>query len=294
MRHLSPDNLAAVATPALDELCEADVPRLLALARSVGWGAPEDAFRALFATGRAFGHRTPDGELISSSALYLYGDALASLGYVIVHPSWQRRGLAEAAVRRCLEALPRPDTPVTLVSTPQGRRLYQRLGFITADSVHRLTARAPLALPPAPGCHAAPLAGETAEAALRLDPEVFGADRRALLRSLLAQARSSAALVGEGGEVIGYGIGNEREGLLAIGPVVAPDARAAAAVIGAAAEAREGSIRVDVPGAQPELIALLRAHGFEGTLVEPLMLLHAAALPGRRERLFGLASLAYG
>lgn len=283
-----------MATLSLDELREADVPHLLALSRSVGWSVPEDAFHAIFATGRAFGHRTPDGELISSSAIFLYGGALASMGYVIVHPAWQRRGLGEAAVRRCLEALPRPDTPVTLVATPQGRRLYQQLGFITVDSMHRLTARAPLALPPAPGCHAAPLAGEAAEAALRMDPEAFGADRRALLRSLLAQARSSAALIGEGGGVIGYGIGTDREDLVAIGPVVAPDARAAAAVIGAVADACEGPVRVDVPGAQPELVALLRAHGFEETLVEPLMLLHAVALPGRRERLFGLASLAYG
>jgi hypothetical protein len=79
--------------------------------------------------------------------------------------------------------------------------------------------------------------------------------------------------------------------MVTVGPVVAPDAEGAAALILHLAE-DEASVRIDVPVGQQKLIAGLVASGFEVGDVAPVMLLGGDHLPGRREWLFATANRA--
>ncbi|WP_420894170.1 GNAT family N-acetyltransferase [Staphylospora marina] len=52
--------------------------------------------------GSFFGHVSPEGRVVSASAVFAYGSRLSSLGLVMVDPEWRRRGLATEAVRHCM------------------------------------------------------------------------------------------------------------------------------------------------------------------------------------------------
>ena len=67
-------------------LGEADIPGLTELTRRAQWRFTEADVAAMVAGGRFFGHRAADGDLASSAALFPYGDAMATVGMVIVSP----------------------------------------------------------------------------------------------------------------------------------------------------------------------------------------------------------------
>jgi ribosomal protein S18 acetylase RimI-like enzyme len=60
---------------------------------------------------------------------------------VYVEPAWRRRGIAEALMRAVLEALAaRGIRRIVLHASDDGRRLYERLGFVATNEM-RLVAR---------------------------------------------------------------------------------------------------------------------------------------------------------
>ena len=55
---------------------------------------------------------------------------------VYVEPAWRRRGVAEALMRTLLDALAaRGVRRVVLHAAPDGRRLYERLGFVPTNEM---------------------------------------------------------------------------------------------------------------------------------------------------------------
>ena len=68
----------------------------------------------------------------ASSAAVLMVDGYRYVALVATHPAHQRRGYAEAAMRRALElaATAHGERPTVLHATEAGRPLYQRMGYI--------------------------------------------------------------------------------------------------------------------------------------------------------------------
>jgi GNAT superfamily N-acetyltransferase len=67
----------------------------------------------------------------ASSAAVLMVDGYRYVALVATHPAHQRRGYAEAAMRRALEvaATAHGEQPTVLHATEAGRPLYQRMGY---------------------------------------------------------------------------------------------------------------------------------------------------------------------
>jgi len=274
--------------PVPEQFHEEDAPGLVSLSQSVGWPHTIEDWRTTLRAGIVFGHRDHGGQVVSSSAVYLYGSELASIGVVIVRAESRRQGLGRAAVLRCLEAA--GGRPVMLVSTDDGFPLYQQLGFRTVEMVQNLFAPAPIPRerPADEPCRRFDPADFPALFAL--DRVAFGADRSALLQERWKQASGGAILPEEHG--FAWKIPqNER---LVIGPVVADDSSAALRMIRFLVAGHEGPARLDVFRRHPELIAKLVALGFEPRAARPLMLKNAGELPGERGRLYATAALAYG
>lgn len=124
----------------VENLRERNTVDLQTLAHSVGWNfAVDQVGLFLSAKGTVLGYRH-DSQLVASAGLYTYGSELASLGIVIVHGDYQRKGLGKRIVMECLRKAERIHSPVTLVATEQGFRLYESLGFRTIGHVHRFEA----------------------------------------------------------------------------------------------------------------------------------------------------------
>ena len=263
-----------------------DGPQLVELTRSVGWRHSLEDWATTLASGSVFGHRGEDGRIISSSAVYLFGECLASLGFVLVRPEARRRGLAQAAVSRCLEVA--GTRSVFLVATPEGEPLYRGLGFVTVESLHSLT-RASGSGIHADG-HCRPMGPADLRLAFEIDRQTFGADRKIVLQNRCRQSVGTAILSGNDGFAWTTFTG---ETMIA-GPVVAPDAEAAYRLIGHLLAGQAVPLRIDVFASQERLIARLLKAGFAKGATRPLMLWNGLSLPGRRERLFAPVSLAFG
>jgi hypothetical protein len=125
-------------------------------------------------------------------------------------------------------------------------------------------------------------------------PRAYGVGRARLLTLRLAQRSAGLALRAGDGHLVGFGLATLQGDRQAVGPVIAPDMRAAAALIRRIAGVHPGVTVVHVPGRQAALRGALTSHGFEPHAVQPLMLLRAPALPGDRDRLFAVTTLAFG
>src|SRR5215813_2072091 len=97
-----------------------DTSGLLALSETIGWPHTLADWHTTLAAGMAFGHRSAQGEIVSSAVIFLYGYDLASVGMVLVKPTQRGQGLAKALMQRGLASLPSPASPVMLIATPEG------------------------------------------------------------------------------------------------------------------------------------------------------------------------------
>jgi GNAT superfamily N-acetyltransferase len=273
-----------------EEVGAADAERLLAVSASVGWPHQLEDWEGILEGARVFGHRTADGNLISSGAVFPFGATLAAIGMIIVKPERQGRGLARALMDRCLACLGSPAPVFMLIATPQGRPLYDGLRFEVVDHVQRLVRPDATSPVRTHRREIVSLDGGADDVLCRLDAEAFGADRRRALAPRIS-GRRGGALLSRGGTVVGFGLSAGPDAMVTVGPVVAPDAEGAAALILHLAE-DEASVRIDVPVGQQKLIAGLVASGFEVGDVAPVMLLGGDHLPGRREWLFATANRA--
>ncbi|MDD5656837.1 MAG: GNAT family N-acetyltransferase [Elusimicrobia bacterium] len=260
----------------------------------MGWRHTPEDWHVILEAGKVLGFRSAAGTIAASAALFPYGRALASIGMVVTKPSCQRRGLGLALMRKILASLPAPRPPFTLIATEQGEPLYRRLGFKTIAHVQRLQSDKHPSKPMKRQStrSPSPLAEDDFEAICRLDAEATGADRRALLEVL--RRRASISMVRGRGGIAAFAFCLLRRERLVVGPVIALDHQAAAAVILDLRARHEGILLLDVPTQQSGLTATLEAAGFQSGGTAPVMLLGSAALPGHRKMVAAVASRAFG
>lgn len=280
--------------PTIERLTSQDTAQLVALSTSVGWDDTPEDIESLLGAGQVFGHKSEDGQLLSSAAICVYGQgALASLGLVIVHPSQQGRGLGRAAVLRCLASLPK-QMPVMLAATAQGVPLYERLGFrrvgtlakVICDAYHPPEERQERWL-------LSRLSATHLDRIVDLDGQAVGAKRRRLLAARIRQADDAVVLTEADGATVGFGLTVQGPENLLIGPVVAPSDSMALAIVDRLAQGHKGKVRMDVPSRRQQFLCSLAVRGFQVVNTPPVMMLNASALPGDTT-LYGIASQMFG
>src|SRR5688500_17635957 len=107
----------------IERLGAPDIPRNVALSRSVGWPDVEGDWRVLHEAALVLGIRAESG-LLARGALGDYG-AAASIAKMEVAPQAQRRGIGARLLDALLtEAERRSIGVVGLVATPFGEPLY--------------------------------------------------------------------------------------------------------------------------------------------------------------------------
>ena len=273
--------------PPIETLGGGDARELRVLSQAIGWTHTDDDWRTILEVGRVFGHRASDGGFLSSGALFEYGPSLASIGMILVTPASRGRGLARAMMRHCLAAA--GSTPVTLIATEQGEPLYRSLGFVEVDRVCRA-----LVAGREPAPRLAPITARDLESVTRLDAEMLGGDRRALLAALLARAEASAVVSDARGRLRGFGFAVRQAGRLAIGPVAAREADDALTIVRSLAAGHDGQVRVDVPTRQTRVLEALAELGARPSADAPVMLYGATTMPGCRDGIYALASRGFG
>ena len=272
-------------TPPLVQFTATDAPLLLELSESIGWPHEIGDWQTTLAASQVFGHRAADGKILSSSSIYQFGPTLAALAVVLVREEFRRQGLARAVVLKCLDQV--AGVPQMLVATPFGQPLYESLGYKIAEQIVRLVAAEGTSLPITGAIR--PMNDADLSRVLELDRAIYQADRSQVLRHRWVQAVGGVMLA----DGSGYAWKIPQRGGLVLGPVVATNPQDAGNLVAHLTADFPGRIKIEVPERHTELMSTLTGAGFVIDSSRPLMLKNVEQLPGRREMLFGLASLGF-
>lgn len=170
-----------------------------------------------------------------------YGEDAATINMVIVDEGWRGQGLGRRLMDEAMALA--GDRPLRLVATSDGLPLYEKLGFREVGTVLQHQGEAG----PAPLVGAGEVspagAGDRATIAA-LDRQAFGADRGLLLERFAELG--SVTLLRRNGAPVGFAALRDFGRGRVIGPVVAPDADGAKALIGPIIAAHPGKfLRLD-------------------------------------------------
>ena len=216
----------------------------------------------------------------------------ASLGLMGVRPEGQRKGVGRALMTRLLEWADGIGTPtVILDATEEGAPLYASYGFVEGDRA-LLFRREETPASGEPPANVRPLGGEALAAVVAFDARYFGAEREAVLRSLLGESPGRAfACSGADGAVTGFLMAQRRR----LGPWVARGAAEAEGLFQAAMSLSFAAPpTVIIPEANAAGRALVSRHGFRLVRSCVHMWRGASPLNRRRDSIFGQESFALG
>jgi GNAT superfamily N-acetyltransferase len=277
----------ATLPQAITRLAPEDLDACLALAADRGWEPERRKWALLFEFGEVYGIRDPAGGLAGCVTLTRYGAELAVVGMMLVAARFEGRGLGR---RLMAHALARAgDATVFLYATPQGRPLYEKLGFRALTEV--TTCVGHFTAGGSGGTRAAEFRDRSA--ILALDAAAMGADRSGLLSRYLGLAEHLRVLE-RGGAVEGFAAAAGRPELVVVGPLVAPDPGAARALIADVASAVGTPVRLDLDQGHDGLREWAAARGVEPVTRTWVMVHGERELPGARERLVLPVMLALG
>ncbi|MET9516192.1 GNAT family N-acetyltransferase [Streptomyces sp. NPDC002994] len=267
------------------------------LSENRSWPRQEHKWGLLLAAGTGYGIDAPEGKgLAAAGVLTSYAPrtssepGLAVIGMVLVAERHARQGIGRRLMHHLLAEA--GDTPLTLHATPQGRPLYEDLGFTMTGNAEMVRGHFRPSGPPA-DVPTRPATADDLPAILRLDTEVFGLDRTHMLTRLPAFAHQIRVAEDESG-LIGYAAAWPNMHTHVVGPLIARDPETAKALIASLAAGTDRPLRTDIDVRHEDLLEWLKAHGLEPVAFNAAMTYGIPALPGDWTRRFAPLTLAAG
>ncbi|RQS18582.1 GNAT family N-acetyltransferase [Burkholderia sp. Bp8992] len=227
-------------------LAEADLPAAHRLSEAVKWPHRLDDWRFVFALGNGFVAEDETG-IVGTAFGWPFGESHASLGMVIVSPERQGHGIGRELMTRVVDSL--GTRTIFLHATPAGEPLYAKFGFEAIDTIdqHQGAAFQPPLISLPPGERLRPLGTNDGPRLAALASRAAGYERGAVIDALLDVANGIA--LDRDGELLGFALFRRFGRGHVIGPVIAPDALRAQALISHWLALHEGMfVRLDVPG----------------------------------------------
>lgn len=207
-----------------------DIPAGMRLKDLAGWNQTEqDWHRFLEDSPSGCFVAAQDQRVVGTVTTITYENRLAWIGMVLVDPEFRGRGIGTTLLRQAIDHLDARGIPcLKLDATPQGRPIYERLGFRREYEIERCF------LEKEAGARPSPIASREAQelnSVWEMDREVFGADRSTLLQSIAKDASEYAIVAREAGALTGYAFGRKGSRADHLGPWVASNASAAREIL---------------------------------------------------------------
>ncbi|MER6483367.1 GNAT family N-acetyltransferase [Streptomyces virginiae] len=280
-----------------------DLHRCADLSEDRGWLREDHKWGLLLAAGNGFGVDAPDGRgLAAACVVTRYGSAsagpgIAAIGMVLVADRYARQGMGRALMTHvCNDVL--KGIPLTLHATPYGRPLYEELGFKTTGRAEMLVGafREDGASDTHGTARVRPAVADDLPRIVRLDAEVFGADRTHMITRLPAFADQLLVSEEHGGDgtLTGYAAAWPNMHTHVIGPLIARDTGTAKSLIAALARGTDRVLRTDVDVRHEELLAWLKERGMESVAFNAVMTRDIPDLPGDWTRRWAPLTVAAG
>jgi GNAT superfamily N-acetyltransferase len=269
-----------------------DIPAGMRLKDLAGWNqTPADWRCFLESSPQGCFASEVEGKVVGTAATIVYEERFAWIGMVLVDPEFRGRGIGTRLLEKTIEHLDGIGIgTMKLDATPQGRPIYQKLGFNDEYEIERwLLRRSASEAAPAPEPH------PVSDNVLQLDREIFGADRGSLLRSLAAENPDFAMATERNGRIAGYTFG--RRGTLAdhLGPWMARDEETAVGLLDEfLRRSRRETVFVDALRDRRFAGEMLLARGFKVSRPLTRMVRGPNPYPGRPDLLCAILGPEFG
>lgn len=238
-------NAPATDGVVLRPMTAADLAQAHALSAELRWPHRPADWEQMFSHAEGFAAER-DGDLVATGLRWLWGRSHATIGLVIVSPACQGRRIGHRLMSALLAGL--EDRTVLLHATAEGRGLYERLGFVRTGELRQhqgIALPAPL-VALQPGWRLRPAGLNELPALQALDAASRGMPRDALVAELL-QSAEACVVLDHDNEPKGFAMLRRFGRGHSIGPVVAPDAEGAKALIAHLAGVNAGHFtRIDI------------------------------------------------
>lgn len=239
---------AAADGVVLRAMVSSDLPAAHALTDEIRWPHRLADWEQVFRHGRGVVAER-DGAVVGAGLRWRWGARHGTVGLVVVTPAAQGRRIGQRLMTSLLQDL--GGASVLLHATAEGRGLYERLGFVRTGEVRQhqgLAQPAPL-VALASGRRLRPASLSDADTLAQLDERARGMPRAPLIAEFHASAEAVVVL-DDGERPAGFGMLRRFGRGHVIGPVVAPDAEGARALIAHLAGMNAGRFtRIDVDAA---------------------------------------------
>ncbi|MEU1178786.1 GNAT family N-acetyltransferase [Streptomyces sp. NPDC005820] len=284
----------SLAALPIRRLTHRDLTACADLSEDRGWPREEHKWGLLLSAGKGYGIDDPAGGLVTACIVTEYGapdrPTLGAIGMVLVAERHARQGVGRRLMRHVVGAM--GPAPLTLHATPNGRPLYEELGFKTTGRAEMVCGHFTPDGPPSDVATRAATA-EDMSAILRLDEEVFGADRTHVITRLPAFA-DQLRVAEDGGRIIGYAAAWPNMATHVVGPLIARDTETAKALLASLAAHTDRPLRTDIDVRHEELLAWVKCRGLESVAFNAVMTYGIAELPGDWSRRFAPLTVAAG
>jgi GNAT superfamily N-acetyltransferase len=250
----------------LRAMTKEDVPAGLRLKDLAGWNQTAGDWNCFLEASPQGCFVTEENGLVCGTATTIcYEDRFAWIGMVLVDPGHRKHGIGTQLLKKTIEYLDQQKIPtMKLDATPQGRPLYERLGFLAEYEIERWAMkRSPSSGTNMPKSNSAQPTEAQMQLIFEMDRDVFGADRSFLLRSLHDESPQFALADWTNGKPQAYAFGRRGSFADHLGPWMATSGDSAENLLDEflARSSRE-NIFVDRLTANTMTAEMLRARGF--------------------------------
>jgi len=280
--------MASTEVLPLAVLGEGDIAGCMALSAEAGWNQTPDDWALFMRHGTVFGLPGDDGQPVATGAILPFSEEFAWVSMVLVTAAHRRRRIGTGILETCCAELKRRGLVAVLDATPAGERVYRPLGFAPMFALTRWQGQGGGATAPT---GVRPMRADDVAEVVEIDARAFGAKRDFLLRNFFARAPQLGFVTADS-----TGFALARPGRIAtqIGPIVAADENAAAALLSAVLGATSGPVFLDVADRWRRLGALLKQRGFTAQRPFLRMALGRSAPFGDAARTFVVAGPEFG
>ncbi|HDX9708801.1 GNAT family N-acetyltransferase [Bacillus sp. RZ2MS9] len=279
----------------VERLREAKTGNIVSLSSYIGWDYNREEIETIFNAGNVYGVWNEREELIASAAIILYGEKLASIGMVIVHPDYKGRGIGKIITEACVKSVS-AHTPIMLIATDEGKPLYEKLGFRAVSYVSKYICNSYNAKDYCVRNEDYVMNYEEGdlEKIIKIDEYAFGTNRKEFLKKRIMQSEQCIVVRDKEQNVLGYGLSIQTPENKIIGPVVAKNDEMAMRIVHDLARGHNGKLRMDVPEGKNDFMKELEVAGFKKVNTPPIMMKNSNRLLKRNSELYSIASQIFG
>ena len=279
----------------VERIRQEKIEDIVALSSYIGWDYNREEVETVFNSGIVYGVWNERKELIASAAIILYGEALASIGMVIVHPDYKGRGIGKAITSSCMNSVS-ARTSIMLIATDEGKPLYEKLGFRAVSYVSKYICNS---YNPNYNCqgneeYVMNYKEGDLEEIIKIDEGAFGTSRNEFLKQRIMQSDQCIVVKDTKENVVGYGLSIQTPENKIIGPVVAKNEEIAMRIVHDLAKRHNGKLRIDVLEGKKDFMKVLESSGFKKVNTPPIMLKNSGQLLKRNNELYSIAAQIFG